>query len=136
MSELPIENPYLPADKQNIDDIVDLEPLSLDELGWLHEKFAHDIDHLDAGRVEIRKTIQDKMETDSEEAGNYTASIYKKYNFRDLTADMAEGLGLIKVTRTIDKAKAKKMYLNGTDVGKVEIADVLVLRKKKEVEEK
>ena len=134
MSELPIENPYLPANHQDIDN-PDIDALSLDELGYLHERFDHDIDHLDSGKVEVRKAIFDKMETDSEEAGNYTASKYKKYNFKGLSKEQAEELGFIKVTKTIDKVKAKKAYLNDVDLGEVEVVVVLVLRKKKEVEE-
>ena len=127
-------NPNLPVDKQDIDDIVDIEHLTLEQLAEAHENFDHDIKHLEAGKVEIRKTILEKMEADSEELGNYIASKVKKYKFLDLTLEQAEQLGFIVVKKTINVSAAKKAHLNGADLGKVEIAEILVMRKKKEVD--
>lgn len=136
---------YFPAGQENIDNIpneeagfqedfsliLDLEPMDLNDLGTLYEAYASKLEEIDAAMVEIKKTIFDKMETDSEVAGNYLCYKAKTAKFPELTLDKARDLGLTKVEEKIDGPLCKKAHQNGVNLGKVEWSEAMVMKKKK-----
>ena len=110
--------------------IPDLESMGLQELGALYEATDYAMEDLKAQLVEVKKTIFDKMESDSEEVGNYIAYKARTPKFPDLTLDKARALGLTKVEEKIDNSLVKKAFNAGADVGKVEWGEAMVMRKK------
>jgi hypothetical protein len=116
-------------------EVTDLEILDLQQLGQLYEETDCAMEDLKAQLVEVKKTIFDKMEGDSEEVGNYLAYRSRVAKFPDLSIEKAEALGLVKIEKKIDNNLAKKAYNNGADLGKVEWGEAMVMRKKTVSEE-
>lgn len=111
-------------------DIPNIGEMTLQELGAIYEKFEALVEENQDALIEIKKTIFDKMETDSEEVGIYLAYRAKTPKFVELTLDKAKGLGLTKVQEKIDKTLAKKAWKNGVDLGKVELSEAMVMRRR------
>lgn len=110
---------------------IDLEPMTLDELGALYEYTDAMLEEHKDALVEIKKTIFDKMETDSEEVGNYLAYVARTPKFPELTLEKARDLGLTKVEEKIDNTLVKKAYNAGAKLGKVEWGEAMVMRKRR-----
>lgn len=153
---MPIENEYLPADKQHIDDIPEVDEdtndnitpaedltiqdilsdpayvVSLDNnrLGNIYEKLEMEVEELQSAMVEIKKTIFDNMEADSEEAGNYNCYYQERLSFPEVTLEKARDLGFVKVEEKIDNSKVKSAYKAGADMGKVEVDRIPIMRRK------
>ena len=142
---MPIENDHLPADKQDIDRIVDdidditeIDNLSLDELGDLYERIEQRTEDIVAMGVEIKKAIYDKQTTSSAECGPYLSLKSETQVFPELTIERAEELGLteeIPVKQKINLQLARKAHANGVDLGKVEWKTGHIMRKQKQEEE-
>lgn len=128
---------YFPAGQENIDNITDIDALSLDELGELYENALYKEEEAKSEVVEIKKAIFDKMDTDSQKVGNFNAYIARSAKFPELTIERARDLGLTKVEEKIDSTLCKKAHQNGADLGKVEWEEKQVMRKivEKESEE-
>lgn len=133
---------YFPAGQENIDNIPDeindtgvideaavIDTLNLDQLGELYEQYLYKKDDVEAALTEIKKTIFEKMDTDSQKVGNFNAFIARTAKFPDLTIERARDLGLTKVEEKIDTTLCKKAHQNGTDLGKVEWEEKWVMRK-------
>lgn len=115
-----------------IGDIVDLEVLSLDELGELYDNALHKKEDVDAEIVEIKKTIYDKQKVDSQRAGRYLSIKGNKKSFPELTIEKARDLGLTKVEEKLDTKLVNKAHENGVDLGKVELTTFHTMRFVKE----
>ena len=128
-----------PEGQENIDDIrdeaeqpePDINEMDLNDLGQLYEAYSYKMEEIEAAMTEVKKTIFDKMETDSEVAGNYLCYKAKTAKFPELTLEKARDLGLTKVEEKIDGPLCKKAHQSGTNLGKVEWSEAMVMKKKK-----
>ncbi len=148
---MPIQNEYLPANHQDIDNIPDTDEnvqnpdelamlvlddpasvnmLDKNQLALAYEALDAKIEELDSAKLAVKDTIFSMMDTDSEEVGNYLALKVTKPVFKTLTVEQARELGLTKVEEKIDNALVKKAWKAGAKVGEVEFDVMNVMRKK------
>lgn len=123
------------APKGDIDDITDIDSLDLNGLGDLYERVLQRSEDIEAMKVEIKKTIYDKQEVDSQRAGRFLSLKTYSRTFPELTVEKAKDLGLTKVkpaVEIIDTALVKKADTRGVDLGKVEIKTGHTMRSIKE----
>ena len=129
----PTEGEYLAQDVE--EGIVDLDILNLDDLGDLYDRALQRSEDIEAMKVEIKKTIYDKQEVDSQRAGRFLSLKTYSRTFPELTVEKAKDLGLTKVKpaeEIIDTALVKKADTRGVDLGKVEIKTGHTMRAIKE----
>ena len=139
-----LDNPNLPANHQEIDNIPDEDVASVvvenpevtaemdkDQLAKSYEALEVRATEIKDAMVEIKKAIFDLMEADSEEAGNYLCFYMNKQSYPDLDIETARDLGLTKTKETIDNSLVKRAVENGVDLGKVEVDRIPVMRLKK-----
>lgn len=108
--------------------ITTMNKLSL--ANW-YERVSQEIEDLEAEQSVIKEELASRMDTDSEEIGEYLCLFMNKNEYPELSLEKARELGLTKVEEKINTPLVTKAYKNGVDLGKVEKKRIFVMRKKK-----